>query len=94
MYWLNIGEDGRVLSAAISEIVQEGMTKIDALPDGDIANYRLVDGAYVYDPLPPPEEIEEIPTLESRLQSLENAQSNILDAIGTILQKLAERGIN
>lgn len=93
MFWLNLGEDGRVLSAAISEFVPDGMTKIDALPEGDVSNYRLVGGEYVYDPLPLPDEGEEIPTLESRIKTLETTQTNILDAIGMILQKLAERGL-
>lgn len=93
MFALNIAEDGRVLSATFAEHAQGGMIEVDALPDGDIANYRLVDEEFVYDPLPPPDE-EEIPTLESRMASLENAQKNILEAISSILQKLTDRGID
>ena len=55
-YALNLAEDGRILSSTYEEYASEGMPIVDNLPEGDIANYRYVDGEYVYDPLPIPEE--------------------------------------
>lgn len=60
----------------------------------EIAKKEAYNGEYTIEEVDDEEFPTASPTLESRLQSLEIAQSNILDAIGTILQKLAERGIN
>ena len=74
MYALNLSEDGRILSACI--ILPNGnyddMPIVDTLPEGDITDYLYVEGAYVYDPLPEPEEPEATPTNEERITALEN----------------------
>ena len=53
---LNLADDGRILSATYEQFSVEGMPIVDALPEGDITNYRYVDGEYVYEPLPVPEQ--------------------------------------
>lgn len=55
MFALNLGEDGRILSATLPEYAPPDAATVEELPDGDISNYRLVDAEYVYDPLPAPE---------------------------------------
>ena len=55
MYALNLDKDGRILSACICLEGFEYTNIVDALPEGDISDYRYVDGKYVYDPLPKPE---------------------------------------
>lgn len=52
MYALNLSEDNRILSATFEEYATDDMPKVETLPDGDISDYKYVDGVYVYDPLP------------------------------------------
>lgn len=44
MYALNLGDDGRILSATLPEYAPEGAVTVKALPEGDLSNYRLVGG--------------------------------------------------
>lgn len=73
MYVLNIdNETNRILSAAIMPKTPIGAVPVYTLPDGDITDYLYVDGAYVYDPIPTPEEpTEPQPTPEERIAALE-----------------------
>lgn len=71
MYALNLAEDGRVLSATFPEYAPEDAVVMDELPEGNINDYVLVDGAYIYDPLPIPEEPDPGPTPEERITQLE-----------------------
>lgn len=73
MYALNLAEDGRILSATYPEYAPEDAVVVDALPDDDIADYLYIDGEFVYDPLPVPEEPEPGPTPEERISELEAA---------------------
>lgn len=57
-YALNLAEDGRILSATFEKYAPADAVLVDTLPDGDLSDYRYVDGAYVYDPLPEPAEPE------------------------------------
>lgn len=54
-YALNIAEDGRVLSATYPQFAPADAVQVDALPDGDISEYRYIDGEFIHDPLPKPE---------------------------------------
>lgn len=60
LYALNLAEDGRILSACV--VLPNGnydsMPIVDTLPEGNLPDYLYVNGAYVYDPLPVPEEPE------------------------------------
>lgn len=53
-YALNLDEDGRILSATYESYAVAGMPIVNTLPDGDITDYKYIDGSYVYDPLPKP----------------------------------------
>lgn len=61
-YALNIAEDGRILSATYEEFASKNMPLVDTLPDGELYEYRYVNGRYIHDPLPKPEpEPEPVP---------------------------------
>ena len=72
MYSLNLSEDNRILSACVCLEGFEYANIVDTLPDGNISDYKYVDGEYVYDPLPEPESEPqpEEPTTEDVLNAL------------------------
>lgn len=47
-----------------------GMPIIETLPEGDVSDYLYIDGQYIYDPLPRPEEPEPEPTTDEVLNAL------------------------
>jgi len=51
-YALNLDADSRILSATYETYAAAGMPIVETLPDGDITDYKYIDGSYVYDPLP------------------------------------------
>lgn len=69
-YALNLADDGRILSITYEEYATEGMPIVDEMPEGDVSNYLYVDGQYVYDPLPEPEQPEAEPTADDVLNAL------------------------
>ena len=56
-YALHLAEDGRILSATYERFAAKDAVLVDALPEGSLADYRYVDGQYLWEPLPEPEEI-------------------------------------
>lgn len=83
---LNIAEDNRILSACfvIPNGSCEGMPIVDMLPEGDLSDYLYVDGAYVYDPLPEPEQPEPTPSDFERIAALEAAMTAIEEGIASV----------
>ena len=75
LYALNLGEDGRILSATKDQYGAEGQPRVETLPTGetaeekDITNWLYVDGQYQYDPLPQPEP-EPVETTDDVLNAL------------------------
>ena len=67
MVVLNLGQDGRVLSAALQETVPNGTVVTEKLPEGDITQYRYLEGTVVHDPLP--QQDQPIPTQMDRLEA-------------------------
>lgn len=57
-YALNLASDGRVLSATYEKYAPANAVLTNELPEGDISEYRYVDGEYIHDPIPEPEIIE------------------------------------
>lgn len=51
-YALNLAEDGRVLSVAFEKYAPADAVIVDELPDGNVSEYRYVDGVFVHDPIP------------------------------------------
>jgi hypothetical protein len=69
-YALNLAEDGRILSATYEKYAPADAVLVDELPEGNLYEYRYVDGAYVYDPIPEPEQPEPEPTADDILNAL------------------------
>lgn len=69
-YALNIGVDGRILSATFEKYATENMPIVDVLPDGDISDYLYQDGEYILDQLPKPEIPEDAATADDVLNAL------------------------
>ena len=70
MYSLNLDKDGRILSACVCLEGFEYENVVNTLPDGNISDYRYINGEYVYDPLPEPEPQPEEPTTDDVLDAL------------------------
>ena len=70
LYALNLAEDGRVLSATEDKYGAEGQPRVATLPEGDLYDYKYVDGEFVYDPLPQPEPPEPVETADDVLNTL------------------------
>lgn len=70
MYALNLDTDGRILSACVCLEGFEYDNKVETLPDGDVTDYKYIDGVYVYDPLPEPEPTPTEPTADEVLDVL------------------------
>ena len=69
-YALNLAEDGRTLSVTFEKYAPEDAVKVEEFPDGNVADYRYVDGEFIYDPLPEPEQPKPEPTAEEILNAL------------------------
>ena len=69
-YALNLATDGRILSATYETYAAPGMPIVEVLPDGDITDYKYIDGSYVYDPLPKPDPELQEPTADELLDIL------------------------
>lgn len=72
-YSLNLGENGRILSVCVCLDGQTYENIVDTFPDGDVTEYRYVNGEFVRDPEPKPEPQPTEPTAE------EDALSMIVD---------------
>ena len=70
MYSLNLSDDNRISSACVCLDYFEYTNVVDILPEGDISNYKYIDGEYVYDPLPEPEPQPVEPTADDVLDVL------------------------
>ncbi len=70
MYSLNLDADNRILSACVCLEGFEYENIVETLPDGDVTDYKYVDGEYVYDPLPEPEPTPTEPTADEVLDVL------------------------
>lgn len=60
---LNLAQDNRILSAwkVLPNGNYDGMPLVDVLPEGDIYEYRYVNGEYIHDPLPKPSTVPVAP---------------------------------
>ena len=70
MYSLNLDADNRILSACVCLEGFEYKNIVDTLPDGNVSDYKYVDGEYVYDSLSEPEPQPEEPTTDDVLDAL------------------------
>lgn len=70
MYALNLGKDNRVLSVCPCLEGQTYENIVDTFPDGDVTNYRYIDGEFIHDPEPKPEPTAREPTVEEDTLSM------------------------
>lgn len=71
-YALNLDTDGHILSATYPQYAPADSPIVDTLPEGDISEYRYVDGEFIYEPLLKAEtQAPTTPTTEDRLSALE-----------------------
>lgn len=68
-YALNLDADGRILSATYESYAVAGMPIANTLPDNDIADYKYINGEFIYEPLPEPIQPQE-PTTEDIINAL------------------------
>lgn len=59
-YSLNLGENGRILSVCPCLEGQTYENIVDSFPDGDVTDYRYVDGEFIHDPEPKPKPPEPV----------------------------------
>lgn len=70
MYALNLSEDNRILSVTLDEFAPSEQPRVETLPEGDVSDYKYIDGEYVHEPLsepPAPPEPVDIDTLEAQI---------------------------
>lgn len=79
-YVLNLADDGRVLSAGEQLYIPKGATVVETIPSGDTYDYRYVNGEWIHDPLPEP---EEQPTRLDRIEAQLTYNSIML---GTLME--------
>lgn len=78
-YALNLGEDNRVLSVCVCLPGQTYEITVNSFPDGDVSEFRYVDGEFIHDPLPTPAPEPEPaePTAEELLNILLGGGTNV-----------------
>ena len=54
-YALNLAEDYRILSATFEKYASENAVIVEELPEGNIVDYKYVNGEYVHEPMNEPE---------------------------------------
>lgn len=69
---LNLSEDSHILSAwkVLPNGVYKDMPIVEALPEGDVTEYRYTDGEFIHDPLPESEQPETEPSIDEVLNAL------------------------
>lgn len=74
-YALNLAEDSRILSVTYEKYATPNQPLVDALPEGDVADYKYINGRYIYEPLPEPEPPEPVVTTDEILNALLGVES-------------------
>lgn len=87
MYALKLDSDNRILSATFEQFAEEGDVIVDTLPEGDIHDYKYIDGGYIHDPAPTEPAIEQNDETEQRLSACENNIEQILTGLETMLNE-------
>ena len=67
-YALSLAENGRILSVTFDKYAAVDALTVKTLPEGNVADYRYVDGVFIHEPLPA-EKMEEQPTQMDRIEA-------------------------
>ena len=89
-YALNLADDGRILSVTFEKYAPKDAVLVEELPEGNVADYRYVEGEYIYDPIPKEEVEEPGVTLEDRVADLEADSTDMKEALEMILSGVTE----
>lgn len=78
-----LGDDGRVLHAAWYRVPPAGAVIVprSALPEGDVTQYRYVNGEFVHDPMTEPEPEPDTQTAEERIAALETQNAMLTECL-------------
>lgn len=68
-YCLKLGADNRIEYATREEFASPDLVAVDSLPDGNLVDFRYVEGEFIHDPLPMPDENSE-PSTDDVLNAL------------------------
>lgn len=79
-YAIKLDADGRILFATKPKYADDEMIFVDALPPGDITEYRVINGEYVHDPLPV-EVVEKPQSIEEQVAELKEALAMLLSGV-------------
>jgi hypothetical protein len=80
-YALNLAEDGRILSATYEQYAPEDAVIVDNLPEGDVSEFRYVNGEFVCDPLDTARKEVALERIAELKQYLFDTDYNILKVI-------------
>ena len=80
-YALNLAEDGRVLSATYERFAAPGAVLVEAIPEGNLSDYRWQDGEFLYDPLPEPVSVPEEPSQIDRVEAQSTYTAMMTDTL-------------
>lgn len=89
MYALNLAEDGRILSATYPKYATANAVIVNALPEGNIADYLYINGEFIYNPIPIPEP-EVVPTQEERIAALEEDNKTLKEENAMLTECILE----
>lgn len=76
-YSLNLDTDGRILSVCNCLEGQTYENVVDTFPDGDVTDYRYVNGEFIHDPRPTP--VAEPTVEEDTLSMLVDHEERIIN---------------
>ena len=80
-YGLILDEDYRIIDAPAQRYAPISSIIVEELPEGDFHDYLYIDGKYVYNPLPKPEQPEPASSLETRVATVEADVAALTTAI-------------
>ena len=69
-YALNLSNENRILSATFAKYASKDAVLVDALPEGNIADYLYINDEYVYEPIPveePKQEPSQLDLIEAQV---------------------------
>lgn len=86
-YALKLDSDNRILSVTFEQFAEKGAIIVDSLPEGDVHDYKYVNGEYVHDPAPTEPAIEQPNETERRISACEDNIEQILTGLETMLNE-------
>ena len=81
-YALSLAKDGRILSATYEQFATENAVLVDSFPEGDITEYKYIDGEYVHEPIP----VIEASVIPTQLDRIEAQVAFTAMMTGTLLE--------